>query len=40
MFKIDAAREIEIISERLREILGKELNRRGLVVAMSGGVDS
>ena len=40
MFDIDAARETERIAERLRTILGQDLKRRGLVVAMSGGVDS
>jgi len=37
-FDMDA--EVERISARLREILRKNLNRRGLVVAMSGGIDS
>lgn len=37
---IDAAREVERISEALRNILRKDLNRRGLIVAISGGVDS
>jgi len=32
--------EIERISARLREILARDLSRRGLVVAMSGGIDS
>lgn len=32
--------EVERISERLRDILRTQLNRRGLVVAMSGGIDS
>ncbi len=32
--------EVEKISGRLREILRQDLNRRGLVVAMSGGIDS
>jgi len=37
-FDMDA--EVERIGARLREILRKNLNRRGLVVAMSGGIDS
>lgn len=37
---IDLEAEATRISERLREILRKNLNRRGLVVAMSGGIDS
>jgi len=32
--------EVEKIAQRLREILRQNLNRRGLVVAMSGGIDS
>ena len=36
-FDMDA--EVEHTSSRLREILRKDLNRRGLVVAMSGGID-
>lgn len=38
--EIDAEREVARISEALREILRKDLNRRGLVIAISGGVDS
>ena len=37
---IDAAAETEKICSRLREILSKTLKRRGLVVAVSGGIDS
>ncbi len=37
---IDAEAEIERICRRTREILAKVLKRRGLVVAVSGGVDS
>ena len=37
-FDMDA--EIDRISSRLREILSKTLRRRGLVVAISGGIDS
>ena len=37
---LDYDREIERISARLKEILSRDLSRRGLVVAMSGGIDS
>jgi len=37
---IDEAAEVEKIAARIRELLQKELKRRGLVVAISGGVDS
>lgn len=40
VLETDLDGEIEKISRRLREILRKDLNRRGLVVAMSGGIDS
>jgi NAD+ synthase len=40
VLKIDEAAEIERIAARLREIVAKDLHRRGLVVAMSGGIDS
>lgn len=40
VFEMDYAREIGRIAGLLREALAKELNRRGLVVAMSGGIDS
>ena len=36
----DKDAEVEKITERLREIVGKELHRRGLVIAISGGIDS
>ena len=38
--RIDAAAEVEKICDRLRHILSKSLKRRGLVVAVSGGIDS
>ncbi len=38
--RIDAAVETEKICGRLRHILSKSLKRRGLVVALSGGIDS
>ena len=40
VLSIDLESEVKRNSERLREILRKDLNRRGLVVAMSGGIDS
>jgi NAD+ synthase len=41
LLAIDEARVVEETSARLREILSvKVLNRRGFVVAMSGGIDS
>ena len=38
--ELDPHAEVDRISVRIREILGRDLNRRGLVVAISGGVDS
>jgi len=40
ILRIDAEKEVERICVRLREILTKQLKRRGLVVALSGGIDS
>jgi NAD+ synthase len=37
---LDPDAEVQRISTRLRHILSRDLNRRGLVVAISGGVDS
>lgn len=37
---IDAAREVARIAKWLRDSVGGRLRRRGLIVAMSGGVDS
>ena len=37
---IDYAAEAERIAARLREIAARELHRRGLIVAISGGIDS
>lgn len=37
---IDLAHEAERIGNRLREVTSRELHRRGLVVAISGGIDS
>jgi NAD+ synthase len=38
--RLDAAAEVERITEFLRTQLGEVLHRRGYVIAMSGGVDS
>jgi NAD+ synthase len=38
--KLDEAAETAKIAERLRELLRSHLHRRGLVIAISGGVDS
>lgn len=40
VLKIDAAAEVARISSRMRDILRTDLRRRGLVIAISGGVDS
>ena len=37
-FDMDA--EVDKIAERIRQILRTDLHRRGLVIAMSGGIDS
>jgi NAD+ synthase len=37
---IDAAREVDRISNELRRLLSEQLHRRGLVVGLSGGIDS
>ena len=38
--RIDAAAETERIVDRLRTVLSRELKRRGLVLGLSGGIDS
>ncbi|MGE0081194.1 MAG: NAD(+) synthase [Thiohalomonadaceae bacterium] len=40
LLQMDCEAEAERIAQRLREILRDDLHRRGLVVAMSGGIDS
>jgi NAD+ synthase len=40
LLQLDAGAEVERISDFLRTQLGEVLHRRGLVIAMSGGVDS
>jgi NAD+ synthase len=37
---LDCAREADAIGARMREIVGRDLHRRGVVVALSGGIDS
>jgi NAD+ synthase len=40
VLKLNEDKEIERIASRLRHILSKDLHRRGLVIAISGGIDS
>jgi NAD+ synthase len=40
VLKLDLAAEVDHIGARMREIVGRDLRRRGVVVALSGGVDS
>jgi len=40
VLRIDAEKEVDNIITRMREILAKQLKRRGLVVGLSGGIDS
>jgi NAD+ synthase len=40
VLKIDAENEVERIAAEIRKILSTRLKRRGLVVALSGGIDS
>jgi NAD+ synthase len=40
VFDLDYAQEVERIAKRLREVTARALHKRGLVVAISGGVDS
>jgi len=40
VLEIDVGRETDKIAQRLRLVLGKHVRKRGLVVALSGGVDS
>ncbi|NLB57369.1 MAG: NAD(+) synthase, partial [Gammaproteobacteria bacterium] len=37
---LDYAAEADRIAQRLRHIVARDLHRRGLVVAISGGIDS
>ena len=38
--QIDVEKEAELIIEKIRTIIPKDLKRQGAVVAMSGGIDS
>ena len=40
VLKLNAQEEVEAICDRIRRILANDLKRRGLVVALSGGIDS
>lgn len=40
VLRLDGAGEVERLTARLREITLKQLKKRGLVVALSGGIDS
>jgi NAD+ synthase len=40
LLRLDAAAEVERIADFMRAQLGEVLQRRGLVIAMSGGIDS
>lgn len=40
VLKLDESAEVARIASRLRGLLGTDLHRRGLVIAISGGVDS
>jgi NAD+ synthase len=40
VLRIDAAAEIERITAQIRQLLSRELKRRGLVLGLSGGIDS
>jgi NAD+ synthase len=40
ILQLDVERETEQITARLRELVGRELRRRGAVIGVSGGIDS
>jgi NAD+ synthase len=40
LLKIDCAAELTVVSDAIRNALGKKLHKRGLVVGISGGIDS
>ena len=40
VLKIDCAQEVQFIEEALREQVGRVLRRKGIVVGVSGGIDS
>ncbi len=37
---IDPAKEVEKITSRLKESVGKKLRKRGAIIGISGGIDS
>jgi len=37
---IDCAKEVDRITNRMKEILARQFKRRGFIVAISGGIDS
>src|SRR6056297_2725589 len=38
--KLDAATEVERITSRMRQLMKSDLKRRGIVLGLSGGIDS
>ena len=40
VLRVDPARETERIASRIRDIVFQQLKRKGIVVAVSGGIDS
>jgi NAD+ synthase len=40
ILKIDPEKEVKKIAEQIRSLLAKRVKRRGLIVALSGGIDS
>ena len=40
ILKLEPEREVKKITEQIRSLLSKKIKRRGLVVALSGGIDS
>ena len=40
VLKIDSEEEVKKISKKLRDIMAKKIKRRGIIVGLSGGIDS
>src|SRR5687767_11005613 len=40
VLEFDGDKEVDAICRRMREILSRDLSRRGFIIAMSGGIDS
>ena len=40
LFQLDAAKEVDALCARMKSLLVHPLKRRGLVVGISGGIDS